>query len=140
EPRGEPGDTELLAPSHADEVRAFYRVAYPGAYFEPVNLVRGPYIAIRERGVIAAIAGVHVYSPVMRVAALGNIATHPDTRGRGFARRATTALCRKLRADGIETIGLNVKLDNAVAIAVYRRIGFTDVAEYDEWRVARRIE
>lgn len=140
EPRGEPGETELLAPAHAGEALAFYRVAYPGAYFEPVNLERGPYVAIRERGAIAAIAGVHVYSPVMRVAALGNIATHPDARGRGLAGRATAALCKKLRADGIETIGLNVKLDNPAAIACYRRLGFVEVAEYDEWRVTRLVE
>ncbi len=138
EPRGDAGETELLAPAQADEVLAFSRVAYPGAYFEPVNLSRGPYVAIRDASGIAAIAGVHVYSPVMRVAALGTIATRPDVRGRGLGGRATTALCRRLRADGIDVIGLNVKLDNAAAIACYRRIGFTDVADYDEWVVTAR--
>lgn len=135
EPRGQTGDVELLAPEHAAEMQAFYRAAYPGSYFEPVNLTRGPYVAVRDGGEIAAIAGVHAYSPTMRVAALGNIATRPEARGRGFATRATAGLCQRLRAEGIDVIGLNVKIDNAAAMACYRRIGFVDVAEYDEWRV-----
>jgi GNAT superfamily N-acetyltransferase len=120
-----------LAPHHADEVVAFYAAHYPGSYFEPVNLVRGPYVALRDDRGIAAIAGVHVYSPAMRVASLGNIATRSDARGRGFGRRATAALCRLLQAE-IDVIGLNVRADNAAAIACYRAVGFEIRHAYDE--------
>jgi len=138
---GEPGDGtgELirLAPEHADEVARFYAASYPASYFEPANLVRGPYLALRDAGGIAAIAGVHVYSPALRVAALGNIATRPDARGRGLARRVTAALCRLLQAE-IDVIGLNVRIDNAAAIACYRGIGFELRHSYDEWRAVAR--
>jgi GNAT superfamily N-acetyltransferase len=125
-----------LTPQHAGEAVQFYAASYPTGYFEPVNLERGPYVAIRDDHGIAAIAGVHVYSQVLRVASLGNIATRPDARGRGHARRATRALCRLLQAE-VDVIGLNVRADNAAAIACYRAVGFDVRHAYDEWRVTR---
>ena len=126
-----------LGPADAGEAVAFYAASYPTGYFEPVNLERGPHVAIRDDRGIAAVAGVHVYSPVKRVASLGNIATRPDARGRGLARRLTAALCRLLQ-DEIDVIGLNVRADNAAAIACYRNVGFELRHAYDEWRVIRR--
>jgi ribosomal protein S18 acetylase RimI-like enzyme len=123
-----------LAPQDASEVVAFYVRSYPTGYFEPVNLERGPYVAIRDDQGLAAIAGVHVYSPALRVASLGNIATRPDVRGRGYARRVTAALCRLLQAE-VDVIGLNVRADNAAAIACYRAVGFDVRHAYDEWLV-----
>jgi len=125
-----------LGPADAGEAVAFYAESYPASYFEPVNLERGPYLAIRDGRGLAAIAGVHVYSPVKRVASLGNIATRPDARGRGLARRVTAALCRLLQRE-IDVIGLNVRADNAPAIACYRGVGFEIRQAFDEWRVAR---
>ena len=125
-----------LTPQHAGEAVQFYAASYPTGYFEPVNLERGPYVAIRDDHGIAAIAGVHVYSQVLRVASLGNIATRPDARGRGHARRATGALCQLLQAE-VDVIGLNVRADNAAAIACYRAVGFDVRYAYDEWRVTR---
>ena len=131
------GDVVRLGPADAGEAVAFYAASYPSGYFEPVNLERGPYVAIRDGRGIAAVAGVHVYSPARRVASLGNIATRPDARGRGLARRVTAALCRLLQAE-IDVIGLNVRADNAAAIACYRGVGFEIRHAYDEWRVTRR--
>lgn len=125
-----------LAPRHAGEAVQFYAASYPASYFEPVNLERGPYVAIRDEHGIAAIAGVHVYSPALRVASLGNIATRPDARGRGYARRVTAALCRLLQAE-IDVIGLNVRADNAPAIACYRAVGFDARHEYREWLITQ---
>lgn len=123
-----------LGPADVDEVRAFYAVAYPHGYFEPQSLVRGRFVAVDDAGGIAAIAGTHVYAPVVRVAALGSIATRPDARGRGHAGVVTAALCHCLQ-DEIDVIGLNVRADNAAAIACYRRVGFEARHEYDEWSV-----
>lgn len=125
-----------LTPQHAAEAMQFYAASYPASYFEPVNLERGPYLAIRDDHGIAAIAGVHVYSPALRVASLGNIATRPDARGRGHARRVTAALCRLLQAE-VEIIGLNVRADNAAALACYRAVGFEVRHPYDEWLVTQ---
>jgi ribosomal protein S18 acetylase RimI-like enzyme len=123
-----------LGAEDAGEAVAFYAASYPTSYFQPVNLERGPYLAIRDGHGIAAIAGVHVYSPALRVAALGNIATRPDVRGRGYARRLAAALCRRLQAE-VDVIGLNVRADNAAAIACYRAVGFDVRHASDEWLV-----
>lgn len=136
-PIGDPGEVTRLGPRDVDDVIQFYAAAYPASYFEPANLVRGPYVAVRDEHGLAAIAGVHVYSPAMRVASLGNIATRPDARGRGHARRVTTAMCRLLRPE-IDVIGLNVRADNAAAIACYRAVGFETHHHYDEWRFTAR--
>jgi RimJ/RimL family protein N-acetyltransferase len=125
-----------LGPEHAAQAVRFYAEAYPASYFEPINLERGPYLAVFDDRGIAAIAGVHVYSPVERVASLGNIATRGDARSRGHARRVTAALCRRLR-DEIDIIGLNVRADNAAAIACYRAVGFEERHAYKEWHVRR---
>jgi ribosomal protein S18 acetylase RimI-like enzyme len=121
-----------LGPGDADEAMAFYAVSYPTTVFEPVTLERGPYTAIRDARGIAAIAGVHVYAPGMRVASLGNIATRPDARGLGHGRRVTAAMCRLL-APEIDVIGLNVRGDNTAAIACYHAVGFAPRHHYDEW-------
>ncbi len=125
-------ETEVLTRDKLDEVRAFYAEAYPGTWFVPRMLSTGRYLGVRDDGLLACIAGVHVHSPTWRVAALGNVATLPELRGRGLARGACASLCRLLVDDGIETIALNVKANNAAAIASYARLGFAPVAEYVE--------
>lgn len=118
--------------NHADvdDLRALYEVGYPANWFDPRQIDIG-YYGVRVEGKLVSAAGAHVYSPVQRVAALGNIVTHPDYRGRGFAAAATAALCSELSAT-TDHIGLNVKADNATAIACYQRLGFRPVAEYEE--------
>ena len=138
-PITEPYEATALTLADADAAVAFYRASYPGAFFEPVNLERGPYVAVHDDLGIAAIAGVAVYSPIMRVAALGNIATRADVRGRGLGRRVTGALCRRLQPE-VDVIGLNVKADNVAAIRCYTELGFVEVADYDLWLVTRRAD
>jgi ribosomal protein S18 acetylase RimI-like enzyme len=120
------------------EVEAFYGGAYPGTWFAPRMLETNRYVGVRDERGLACVAGVHVWSPRWRVAALGNVATRPDVRGRGLARRTCSALCRRLLADGIDTIALNVRADNAPAIRAYRRLGFETAAEYVEVMLQER--
>lgn len=125
-------ETEILTRDQVDEVKAFYAAAYPGTWFVPKMLATGRYVGVRHDGRLACIAGVHVHSPTWRVAALGNVATLPELRGRGLARGACASLCKLLLDDGVETISLNVRADNAAAIASYERLGFAPVTEYVE--------
>ncbi|MGE5185443.1 MAG: GNAT family N-acetyltransferase [Acidobacteriota bacterium] len=120
-----------LGPADRDELVAFYAHAYPANWFDPRMLETGQYFAIREGGAIVAAGGIHVYSPAERVAALGNIAVAPAARGRGLARRVTAAVCRSLLRD-CDHVGLNVRADNAAAIACYTRLGFAHHAPYEE--------
>lgn len=125
-------DVDLLRADDLGEIELFYRTAYPGTWFVPRMLATGRYVGIRRGGRLACVAGVHVYSPEWRVAALGNVATLPELRGQGLAQGACAQLCRMLLADGITTIALNVRSDNAAALAAYARLGFEPAAAYLE--------
>lgn len=130
-------DAIALVPADAEELEAFYADGYPDNWFDRRMLETGCYFAMRVGGALASVAGVHVYSEEQRVAALGNIATARAYRGRGLARLVTSACCRHLMSR-VDHIGLNVKSDNAAAIACYRRLGFETRAGYREAHATRR--
>jgi RimJ/RimL family protein N-acetyltransferase len=120
-----------LLPANLAEVEAFYAACYPGNWFDPRMLETGQYYGIRRDGTLVCVAGIHVYSPAERVAALGNVATDPRVRGQGLARAACARLTLAL-LETVDHVGLNVKADNAAAIAAYERLGFERVATYEE--------
>ncbi len=121
-----------LGPADLADVERFYAQAYPGTWFQARMLETGRYVGIRRDGELVCVAGVHVWSPVWRVAAIGNVATLPDARGRGLATAACARLCRVLLDDGIDTISLNVRADNLAAIRAYEKLGFAHAADYVE--------
>jgi ribosomal protein S18 acetylase RimI-like enzyme len=121
-----------LTPADLAEIAALYDAAYPGNWFDPRMLETGHYYGVRQDNMLLSVAGVHVYSQRYRVAALGNITTHPAARGRGLATLATAKLCQELRRS-VDQIGLNVRADNASAIACYAKLGFTKIGEYGEY-------
>jgi predicted GNAT family acetyltransferase len=122
----------LLGTDDLDEIADFYAEAYPHTWFVPRMIETGRYVGLREGGRLVCVAGVHVWSPTWRVAAVGNVATLPSHRLRGFARVACSHLCTLLLDDGIDTIALNVRADNLPAISAYATLGFEPVAQYDE--------
>ena len=128
-----PGVERVQRLSIADvaDLRALYALGYPENWFDPRQIETGHYYGLRVDGELVSAAGPHVYSQAQRVAALGNIVTHPRHRGQGFAAAVTARLCSELNAT-VDHIGLNVKADNATAIACYEKLGFQPIAEYEE--------
>ncbi len=128
------GRVELLGPAHVGEIESLYGTGDGGGIaFAAFQLATGMFRGIRgESGELVAVAGVHVLSRNEGVAGVGNIFTHPNHRGRGYAQAATSAVVTALREAGIATIGLNVEHDNAAAIAAYERIGFRTRFHYFE--------
>lgn len=118
-------------------IQSLYAVSYPGNWFDSRMLETGQYYGIWQEGCLCSISGIHVYSPAYRVAALGNITTHPAFRGRGLGRQVTAKLCQAL-LPAIEHIGLNVKADNLAAIHVYWQLGFDVIAAYGEYTLEAR--
>jgi predicted GNAT family acetyltransferase len=92
------------------------------------------YFGLRLKNRLLSVAGIHVYSEKYKVAALGNIVTHPDYRGKGYSKAVTARLCQSL-AEHVDNIGLNVKADNTAAISMYRKLGFEIVGTYFELMV-----
>ncbi len=119
-------DVRPLTPAFPiDQILDVYR-SYPGHFFEPGQLKSGIYFGSFEANRLVAIAGTHVFSPAGRVAAVGNIVTVADARGRGHASACTRAVVDALRERGCETIALHVAESNAPALACYRGLGFRE--------------
>jgi GNAT superfamily N-acetyltransferase len=113
-------------------LETLYRASYPGNSFDPRMLETGCYYGMRDGRTIVSVAGIHVYSPRYRVAVVGNVTTHPDYRGRGLGTAVCARLCKELLRK-VDHVGLNVKADNASAIASYVRLGFKRIAAYEEF-------
>jgi GNAT superfamily N-acetyltransferase len=124
-----------LGPADLAELQEFFaNEAYApgeGGFFRSYMLELGPYFGLRSNQKLVAAGGVHVLSQNYRVAGIGNIATAPESRGKGFARMITQALCSELMGRGL-LVGLNVRLDNAPALKCYRQVGFEPVLTYEE--------
>jgi ribosomal protein S18 acetylase RimI-like enzyme len=135
--RVDTSDVVSLSAADLDEVKVLYGVSYPGNWFDPRMLETGQYYGIRRDRDLVSVAGIHVYSPLYRIAALGNITTLPELRGQGLGTRVTAKTCQSLFGS-VDHIGLNVKADNASAIASYRALGFERVADYEEFMLECR--
>jgi len=124
-----------LSLTDLEELARLYEQSYPGNWFVPRMLKTNQYFGIHgPRGLVSA-AGIHVYSPTYKVAALGNITTHPDFRGQGLGKAVTAKLCLSL-LETVDHIGLNVQMDNGVAIRCYRELGFEVIGSYGEWMLS----
>lgn len=108
-----------------------------GDAFSPEEIARGVFYGVWRGGRLIAAAGTHVVSLDGHIAALGNVMTHPDQRGRGLATRVTCAVVGELIDRGVSTIGLSVGRDNAAAIRVYEKLGFVKHARFHEGRAIK---
>lgn len=125
--------SQVVRLSRADlvDLETLYSISYPGNWFDPRMLETGYYYGIRANNELVSVAGIHVYSQRYRIATIGNVTTHPSFRGRQLATAACAKLCQDLLLT-VDHIGLNVKSDNAGAIACYERLGFERIATYEE--------
>ena len=120
-----------LTENDLDDMLGLYKESYPGNWFNARMLQTKQYSGLRLKNRLVSVAGIHVYSETFKVAALGNIVTHPDYRGKGFGKAVTAKLCQSL-FEHVDNIGLNVKADNAAAIALYEKSGFQIVSTFYE--------
>jgi len=120
-----------LTENDLEDMLDLYEKGYPGNWFNARMLKTKQYFGLRLNNRLLSVAGIHVYSEKYKVAALGNIITHPDYRGKGFGKFVTAGLCQSL-AEHVNNIGLNVKADNSAAVAMYRKLGFEIVGTYYE--------
>ncbi len=123
-----------LSMADLDDILKLYEASYPNNAFDPRMLETNQYFGIRGEDELLSIAGIHVYSKQYSVAALGNVATHPDYRGRGYGKAVIARLCKSL-SETVGHIGLNVKSDNRAAISLYEKLGFEVVCSYGEYMV-----
>ena len=126
------GAAEMLTVDDIHALERLYAEAYPGNWFDARMVQTGCYAGIWHGDALVAAAGIHVVSERERVAALGNVTSHPTVRGQGYARQVCARLLRHLHTLGIAHIGLNVAATNLRAQQLYAGLGFVPVAEYHE--------
>jgi ribosomal protein S18 acetylase RimI-like enzyme len=102
--------------------------------FSPEQLGAGIFYGSFLGDQLASVAGTHIVSEGMRIAALGNIFTHPQARNQGHATKTTSAVVEDLLGMQIETIVLNVSMNNHPALSCYRKLGFWPYCGYYEGR------
>lgn len=132
---------EALSVEDLEELLSFYQPlradGAQGEYaLEPYMLETGHYFGVRDARGLQSAGGVHVWSERYGVAAIGNVATRPDARGRGLAGGVTARICRSLMGSAAH-IGLNVEVSNQPALRCYARLGFRRVADYREATLRR---
>jgi ribosomal protein S18 acetylase RimI-like enzyme len=99
-------------------------------FFFPSMVTDGVFHGIYEGAMLVAAAGTHVVARDEGAAAMGNIYTRRDRRGRGLGRLVTRAVLGEL--SGVETIGLNVRADNEAALHLYESLGFARHCQFYE--------
>ena len=128
-----PGATRLTA----NDVPAIVRLYADGEtagespdFFYPAMVTDGVFFGTFEGDALVAAAGTHLLSREEGAAAIGNVYTRRDRRGRGLGRLVTGAVLEALT--GIETIGLNVRADNDAALHLYEALGFSRHCQFYE--------
>ena len=127
-----------------DEITKFLSTAYredepDTRFFEPYMLEAWPHVGHFRSGTMLAFGGTHIFSKLTGAACIGNIVTHPTIRGQGLGSRITRSLCAALQNEGATCIGLNVDANNYAAKKVYKRVGFSEVWQFDEFLATRMV-
>jgi ribosomal protein S18 acetylase RimI-like enzyme len=142
-PEGFPKPSEScrrLDENDVDRLRALYAQSGGGDAFNPSQVTQGVFYGIEQDGKLISAAGTHLVSQTYSVGAIGNVVTHPDCRGRGYATLTTRAVCDELMRGErqIRTIVLNVRQDNLPAVRVYEKLGFVRFCPFYEGVIERR--
>lgn len=114
--------------AHGEQLEKLYASGgeFAPSFFDRYQLQDGVYFGVTaETGALLAAGGTHILARQEGVAAIGNIYTRPDQRGKGYAGTIFQAIVTTLQAEGFSNIFLNVDQRNATARKLYERYGFT---------------
>jgi ribosomal protein S18 acetylase RimI-like enzyme len=127
-------DTTRLGASDVPALQALYADGESSGespdFFFPSMVAEGVFHGIYAGTALVAAAGTHLLAREEGAAAIGNVYTRRDRRGRGLARLVASAVVGEL--SGVETIGLNVRADNVAALHLYESLGFARHCQFYE--------
>jgi len=132
-----PADVQRLLPVEISELNRLYQLGF-ASWLPATAISDGLYFGIRVGGRLVSAAGTHVISPAAKLAVVGNVMTHTDFRGRGYATAVTGAVTAELLRF-CDQVVLNVRADNPPALAAYRRLGYQVNVQFEE-RLIHRTE
>ena len=131
-----PGVAVRLLPAETGDLNRLYNLGF-GSWLPADSVANGVYYGVRVGGRLVAAAGTHVVSRDARLAAVGNVMTQRDYRGRGYAKVTTSAVTQEL-LQTCDHVILNVRSDNPPALAAYRALGYREHLRFEERLVHRR--
>jgi ribosomal protein S18 acetylase RimI-like enzyme len=131
-----PADVRRLLPVDIGELNRLYQLGF-ASWLPSSAIGDGVYFGIRVGGRLVAAAGTHVVSAQARIAVVGNVLTHVDYRGRGYATAVTGAVTAELLRT-CDQVVLNVRSDNPPALQAYRRLGYAEHVRFEE-RLGHRL-
>jgi ribosomal protein S18 acetylase RimI-like enzyme len=130
-----PAPSQRLLPVEIGDLNRLYQLGF-ASWLPPATVADGVYYGMRVNGQLVAAAGTHVISRGARLAVVGNVLTHVDFRGRGFATAVTGAVTAELLRN-CDQVVLNVRADNPPALNAYRRLGYVEHLRFEERLVHR---
>lgn len=130
-----PATVQRLLPVEIGDLNRLYQLGF-ASWLPASTIADGVYYGLRVNGQLVAAAGTHVISRTARLAVVGNVLTHADFRGRGFATAVTGAVTAELLRS-CDQVVLNVRADNPPALAAYRRLGYAEHVRFEERLVHR---
>ena len=130
-----PADVRRLLPIEIGELNRLYQLGF-ASWLPSSAIAEGVYYGIRVNGRLVAAAGTHVIGREARLAVVGNVLTHVDYRGRGYATAVTGAVTAELLRTSDQVV-LNVRSDNPPALQAYRRLGYAEHVRFEERLVHR---
>jgi len=123
----------ILTAEDAPAMVELAELTEPGP-FRIRTLELGTFFGIVDQGWLLAMAGKRMHMPGF--VEVSGVCTHPDARGRGYARLLMSCVMEEIVADG-KTPFLHVLASNAGAIRVYEDLGFRVRRELEFAAVAR---
>ncbi|WP_176591425.1 GNAT family N-acetyltransferase [Sphingobium sp. EM0848] len=113
-------DPVSLGEEDAAEMRTLALMTKPGPFL-PLTHRLGHFIGIRDQGKLVAMAGERMRIPGF--AEISGVCTHPDHRGKGYAKALMQLVGRAMLARG-ETPFLHAYAAHEATVALYRTLGF----------------
>ena len=103
-----PSEVRRLLPVEIGDLNRLYQLGF-ASWLPSSAIADGVYYGMRVGGRLVAAAGTHVISHEARLAVVGNVLTHVDFRGRGFATATTGAVTADLLRT-CDQVVLNVRV------------------------------
>lgn len=130
-----PSEVRKLLPSDIGELNRLYGLGF-ASWLPASSISEGVYYGIKVGGQLVSAAGTHVISATARLGVVGNVLTHYQFRGRGYATAVTGAVTAELLRN-CDQVVLNVRSDNPPALNVYRRLGYQEHCRFEERLIHR---
>lgn len=100
---------------------------------ETSNLPFHGYVWIENKAVIGNLTLIPLRKKEPGAYFIANVAVHPDHRGQGIGKKLTERALRHVKDHHGNSVFLQVREDNDVAVHIYRELGFTEMSRRTMW-------